>query len=168
MTKPAQSKFLKAYSGNSWCGLTVGHPVNFLVDGLTINIKDKIKKKKKKLKNQTCRLRAPTAKTTRWLCWYSSKYSQITSLFGNLMIVGYCIFLSVGNCDTSYFLYHNNHRPDFSFSSHIGLFLVIFGLWSNTKEKATWKQSSNPLVCSFAYIHSSYTLILHVYTKYCT
>lgn len=33
------------------------------------------------------------------------------------------------------------------------------------KKKATWKQSSNPLVCSFAYIHCSYTLILHVYTK---
>lgn len=47
-------------------------------------------------------------------------------------------------------------------------FFSILFCWSNTKEKATRKQSSNPLMCSFAYIHSSYQLIMHVYTKYCT
>lgn len=51
------------------------------------------------------------------------------------------------------FLFFISHYPSFLLNE------------AALKKKATWKQSSNPSVCSFAYIHSSYTLILHVYTK---
>lgn len=83
----------------------------------------------------------------------------------NLMNVGSCIFLSVGNCIFfSFFFITTIDHVQISVL-YLTLSSFFFFWWSNTKEKATWKQSSNPFVCSFAYIHSSYTLILHVYTK---
>lgn len=80
----------------------------------------------------------------------------------NLMNAGSCIFLSVGKCISLFFITTIDHVQISVLYLTLSFF---FCWWSNTKEKATWKQSSNPLMCSFAYIHSSYTLILHVYTK---